>query len=486
MPNFQRVLLISTDTMRSDCIGRNPNKASIGRFALDHLPQTPTFDSLCDRGTFFTHCYSAAPYTPSAHGSMLSGLWPKHHGIHGHFFKPLFSHVETIFSHFKKAGYITIMATDFGTLLGPILGFTKDVDHYLDCDDVGLLALLDAHADKPVFCFWHFATPHLPYGLDSLESDGERFVTETRHVMRTAGLEDKIRKHGDDDWLMETNRTKDERDLRLSYYQGIDRLYADGKYDELMDLYVRGVEYFDHNRFARAIDNLRIRGWFDNSLVAITGDHGEEYSAKSRDHFDSIWNGVTNVPLILIGPDLPVGRIDSELVRSIDLTPTLLDIAGIDSGKTVAMDGISLMPRIAHNLPLGLLAVCDAWFGDLDKARAHLNECSARGLWIDVPEGIADRHLLYVRDGRWKYQIHRDLVDGNDQEFLFDCRGDIAEDDNVILKYPRAAESLRQDASAFIGSAAASPQSTTVARPVVTAIAAELMDMGYLRTRDTE
>jgi len=482
MAKYGRVLLISTDTTRSDCIGRNPNKASIGRFGLDHLPRTPTFDSLCDEGTFFTNCYSAAPYTPAAHASMLTGLWPMNHGIHGHFFKPLHSHVKTLFTLFKRAGYTTVMATDFGTLLGPILGFTTDVDHYFDCDDAGLLALLDDVAERPVFCFWHFATPHLPYGLDSLEADGERFVEETRYVLRLAGLDDRLKEHGEDDWLMETNRSKEERSLRLSYYEGIDSLYGQAKYDALMDLYVRGVEFFDQNRFARSIADLKRRGWFDRTLIAVTGDHGEEYSPQCRDHFDSVWNGVTNVPLIFIGPGIPTGRIDNELVRSIDLTPTLLDLAGIADGSRCHLDGVSLGPRIEQRLPLGLLAVCDAWFGDLAKAREHLNECSRVGHWLEIPPAIADRHLLYVRDGRWKYQVHRDLIANWDQEFLFDGASDVAEMNNVMARYPHAADSLRLELAPFLGRVAA-PAPSTASRPVVTEIAAELMDMGYLRTR---
>lgn len=477
-------MLVSIDTTRSDCVSRNPYNESISRYKLAHLPKTPTLDALCDNGVFFTHCYSTAPYTTSSHASMLSGLWPVHHGIHGHFFRPMFPHVETLFAHFKRAGYVTILATDFGTLLGPILGFTRDVDHYIDCSDESVLALLDDYADRPVFCFWHFATPHLPYGLDSLATDGERFADETAHVLSLAHLDGSIGKHGDADWLMETNRTTDERSLRMSYYRGIDQLYSKRQYDQLMDLYVRGVEYFDQNRFALIVDALRHLGWFDGSLVAITADHGEEYSSQCRDHFDSVWNGVSNVPLIFIGPDLPVGRIDNELVRSIDIAPTLLDLAKVTVQST-QFDGERLTPRIRQKVPLGLLAVCDAWFGDLEKARIHLNECSNRGHWIDLPPDIADRHLIYIRDRRWKYQVHRDLVSNKDEEFLFDCPNDIAEVNNVMALYPRAVESLRRDLKPFL-EGAAPPDGRAPSQPISTMIAEKLVDLGYLRTRNVD
>ena len=104
------------------------------------------------------------------------------------------------------------------------------------------------------------------------------------------------------------------------------------------------------------------------------------------------------------------------------------------------------------------------------------------GHWLELPPAIADRHLLYIRDARWKYQVHRDLLTDTDQEFLFDSPADAAEVDNVMRRHPRAADSLRRELAPFLGRAAA-PAPSAAHRRVVSEIAAELMDMGYLRAR---
>ena len=469
-----RVMLMSMDTLRADAIGLNPFRESISRFNVDSRSDTPTLDALCEAGTFFTNCQVQAPYTTSSHGSMLTGCWPCNHGIREYFLTPLHDDVQTLFDQFKRAGYVTILATDFPTLLGPILGFTRNVDHYLDEDDDALFELLRTLSDRNVFCFWHLADAHMPYGMSSIKKDGRHFMDEARRVMGLAGIE--ATKSASNDWLLESNRPDEERVLRLGYYDATERLHADGKHDLLMDLYLRGVERFDRTRLSCAVASLKSLRWCDDGIIAITGDHGEEHSDRGYEHFDSIWNGVTTVPLVLIGPDLPAGRIDNEMVRSIDIAPTLLHLASVDAIE--GMDGISLVPRLHNQVPLGLVSLCEAWFGDFVESGKFLNACHAAGKLLEVPS-LADRHLVSARDGRWKCMVHRNLRDGSEDRFLFDCHSDVNETRDVKDRFPRAAESLSKELEPLLAA-------ETRTRPrkggiVTTDIASGLINMGYLR-----
>ncbi len=469
-----RVLLMSIDTLRSDAIGVNPFRDSISRFDIESCSNTPTLDLLCSLGTLFPNCQAQAPYTTASHGSMLTGCWPYNHGIREYFFTPLRAEVQTLFTYFKRAGYVTILATDFPTLIGPILGFTEDVDHYVDEDDDVLGDLLRQHSHDKVFCFWHFADPHLPYGMSGFERDGSHFRKESERVMQLAEFEPAT--VPGEDWLLESNRSEEERELRLGYYTATEHLYDSGQYDLLMDLYLRGVERFDQTRLTGAVETLRSLGWMETALIAVTGDHGEEHSARGYEHFNSIWNGVTNVPLLFIGSDVPENRIDPEMVRSIDIAPTLLQLAGI--GLTDLMDGISLYQRLRSKVPLGLVSLCEAWFGDYLEARDYLNACHAAGHLLDVPS-IAKRHLVSVRDGRWKYLVHRDLSAGTEERFLFDCLADVNESEDVKDRFPRAAESLSSELAPIWS--AATRGGERKGKAITADIASGLIDMGYLR-----
>lgn len=476
MGAVDRVLLISIDTLRSDCLGLNPDKRSLRRFDLKKHADTPTLDGLCARGTYFPNCYATAPYTTASHGSMLTGRWTVNHGIREYFRTPLSEDVSSLFSRFKQAGHVTILATDFPTLLGPILGFSKDVDHYVDEDDGQLTELLHQHRDEPVFCFWHFATVHAPYGIDSLEADGPRFREEVCRVGALAGVAEPART--EPDWILENNRSQEERALRMWYYESIETLYRAGRYDTLMDLYISGIDLFDRDRLARAVESLRSAGWLDDSLIAVTADHGEEYSGRGCDHFDSIWHGVMNVPLTLIGPGIAQNRIDDELIRNIDIAPTLLDLAGLPLDPP--LDGISLRARLEQRLPLDLVARGEGFFGSNDAMRDFLNACCQEGhLQQDGP--LAKRHLVYARDGRWKLMIERDLETGRAEEFLFDCRADVGELVDLKDKYPRAAESLRRELEPYLSDSVDS--GTKIDLSGMTGIADGLMDMGYLRPK---
>jgi len=69
----------------------------------------------------------------------------------------------------------------------------------------------------------------------------------------------------------------------------------------------------------------------DDTLVVVVGDHGELLGEHDRyGHPHEMWRELTNVPCVIYHPDLPSATIGS-LQSTIDLPPTLLDLAGIDT-----------------------------------------------------------------------------------------------------------------------------------------------------------
>ena len=120
----------------------------------------------------------------------------------------------------------------------------------------------------------------------------------------------------------------------------------------------------------------------DNTIVIITGDHGEDYpdspweqkliraARKSRRKFKleswfpyldkkfaalavghgfALHEHLVRVPLVISGPGIPTSSID-EQVRHVDLLPTLADICGLEAPTEA--DGRSLLPTMkGESLP---------------------------------------------------------------------------------------------------------------------------------------
>ncbi|MDP6934433.1 MAG: sulfatase-like hydrolase/transferase, partial [Myxococcota bacterium] len=70
-PTVPDILLITVDTLRADRVG------AYG----DPLAQTPTIDALAREGALFREAHAVTPLTLPSHASILTGLWPSHHGL---------------------------------------------------------------------------------------------------------------------------------------------------------------------------------------------------------------------------------------------------------------------------------------------------------------------------------------------------------------------------------------------------------------------
>jgi len=471
------VLLLSIDALRADCVGLNPDKRRLARFELEKQAETPLLDAFFQHGVFFPNGYTTAPYTTAAHASMLTGCWTTTHNVREYFRTPISLDVPTLFSLYKAKGYVTILATDYPAILGPLLGFTKDVDIYIAEDDDEVLEQLKAHANEPIFCFWHVATVHSPFGLTSLDLDGRYFEQAVGRVAELADIGPSSTPVWQ--WDLEAPRSRQERELREFYYQSIDALYTSQRYSEIVDLYIEGLEYFDRNRLSRMLDILQNTGWLGAANICVLSDHGDEYSERCLAHTNSVTEGAVNIPICFIGPGVPDDGIDPELVRIIDVAPTLLALSGFDAE---AMDGVSLVDRIQNRVPLGLTAAGETVFGPNERMRDFFDICIEAGeLRVNPQVVTANRHITFARDQRWKLIVDRDLETMAETVELYDCHRDLLEIHNVASRYPRAVENLRAElASLLTGEPTTSYTAFDFGK--MHRISQELKNMGYFRS----
>jgi hypothetical protein len=115
------------------------------------------------------------------------------------------------------------------------------------------------------------------------------------------------------------------------------------------DLYDSAIGYLDRE-LARLFDGLAARGVLDRALVVVTSDHGEslgEWGRWNHGHLDS---ANLHVPLLLALPDRRgAGRRIASQVRSIDIAPTVWEVAGV--APLAGIDGSSLLELVNRRDP---------------------------------------------------------------------------------------------------------------------------------------
>lgn len=128
----------------------------------------------------------------------------------------------------------------------------------------------------------------------------------------------------------------------------------------------------------KVISKLKELGIEDNTIIVYTSDHGILNGGKT-----TLYNGATNVPLIIQWKNGIAKRLEyNHIVGSIDLAPTLMDIAGINLSEQ-NVDGVSLKPML-NNVSL---PVRDALLMEMGYARAVKTD-SLKYIAIRYPEKI--------------------------------------------------------------------------------------------------
>ena len=311
------IVLISIDTLRSDCINSNPLKLWPRKYYGLKAPDTAVLDELVDQGAFFANCVSAAPYTSASHATIVSGKWPLRHGVYEFYNRKLAS--ETIFTRGQREGYTTIMKSDFPLILGPTLGFDRGVDTFIVEDDTAFLEAI-CSAKKSV-CMVHFGGIHVPYGFHNLHYGGEHYRLKLSLLEADVGRPEDL----PEDQLLETHRNGEDAELLLRYKRVIQRLWHAGRTTDIFGLYLEGVEHFLITRFEPFIRRLLNRLKGTRWLIVLFGDHGEEYDADSFGHFNSVAEGVLRVPLLFLGSDVANG-IYLDRVCTADILPTISEM----------------------------------------------------------------------------------------------------------------------------------------------------------------
>jgi arylsulfatase len=122
--------------------------------------------------------------------------------------------------------------------------------------------------------------------------------------------------------------------------------FCDEDWQRIKAYYYGMISQIDAN-IGRLLDALRKHDQLENTIVLLTADHGENLGDHRLLFKGTTYDPVTNVPAILHGPGVRQAGVQRDLLcSSIDLMPTLLELAGVAAPDPSPMQGLSLVPAL--------------------------------------------------------------------------------------------------------------------------------------------
>jgi arylsulfatase A-like enzyme len=339
------VVVYVSDALRTD---------HLGCYGARYV-NTRTIDELAAGGVRYAQAISAAPWTAPSTTSIVTGMYAHHHG-YLHWDASLDPSVETVFRAFGAHGFeVGSFVFDTNYLFkdlpeANVLGTSETLD--------GAFEFMRAKRDRPFLLYVHNWATHMPY--DIVHADRKNWLAAKQEVI--GGIQ------SDSASALEA--------LREGYRTAVERQ------SEVL--------------VASFLQELESTGLLEQTVFAFLSDHGESWGERVADktevkgvyhmHGATLFDEIVQVPLILSAP----GRLDpavvDEQVRTVDLVPTLLDLAGLPARET---DGESLL-RLDGDRP-AVIAGTD--MGALTKLAVRVPPWK---LILDVESGEEEAYRLDV------------------------------------------------------------------------------------------
>lgn len=452
----KNVMLIMVDDLRPQLNGF----AAIPGLHGESLMRTPALDALSAESTIFQRAYCSVPICGASRLSLLTGSRPykepgQNWGRHWTYTSRL--ELEdagtpagtnnpgiTMPQHFKNNGYKLysvdkvyhnkaddagvwddlvkenhpwkdVPAFEIGT------GEKNQDDAYPDGrNTTDVIAKLETLKDEAFFYGVGFPRPHLPFWAP--EKYWDMYPESEIRLPPNYSLPVNAPAQSIHKWE------------ELRNYSGV--VYEGESQAKLTDDYARtlvrgyyaSVSYVDA-QIARIIEKLKTThdadgvSLYDKTIIVVWGDHGWNLGEHTLWAKHALYNTSAQIPILIRDPDRAKGQSVSKLIESVDLYPTLCELAGIgrpqttidNDGSVFDLHGSSLVPLLEDSAA--------PW-----KPAAY------------VRYGKGDS----VRTERYAYT---EFVDVNDKllgSMLYDLQYDPGENYNIVDYNPELQEKLRE------------------------------------------
>ncbi|MFB6196397.1 MAG: sulfatase [Haloplanus sp.] len=489
MTEKPNVLFLVLDAVRSD---------HLSCYGYDR-ETTPNIDALAADGVRYEHAISPSIWTPPVHGAIYTGQYPSHVGIQGDSLS-IPEGEETVPEALAKRGYRTFTASS-GAHIRATRGYDRGVDDYVATQSVsfdwetvrrcltdrafakqvgftltrgpddmtqfkfGRLRQFMADAiddEQPFYGFVNAKVAHQPF--DPPRPYKRLFCSEYRRppyefldrAMSALGVETerlpgtdrekvtRVAESGGDGVIAgETELTEEEWAVVEAWYDG-------------------AIRYLD-DVVGSVVDFLRDRDAFDDTLLVVTSDHGDNFGDHGlTSHIFCLYDTLVRVPLIVSPPrDVADGTVVDGQVSLIDLEPTFREAAGAPRREYPHSESLlDFEDRRYHEYTFSEYA---GFHGPIRRLERKYPEFD--------PSGYA-RGLQSVRDDEYKL-----VVDSAGDRELYAWREDPAEQTNLLPERSDTADRLEAVLDERLG-ALTMPEGYTA--PDDAELEAQLKDLGYL------
>ncbi|MCC6397964.1 MAG: sulfatase [Bacteroidetes bacterium] len=348
------IILISNDTMRAD---------HVGCYGYER-DTTPNYDAFARDAVLFENAFTPESFTLTAHMSMLTGLYPKNHGITENL--NLRENVTTLPEALGQRNYFRGAFSGIEWWFTAWRGFAQGVD------------LLDVpHEYRQVFETYDLARNW----IENVPS--QRFFLFLHNYDLHSKLWEGLPYDPDDDRFRMFSSTitdppdfpglaegKEGATLYLAGFNRRGETLSSAQEEFMLAMYddcIRKVDFAAGELF----QYLKDHGLYDPALIIVTADHGEAFGEHGRYMHGDIYEHNIHVPLLIKFPQQQFGgtRV-ADMAFLMDLYPTVLDVLGMDIPE--GLDGRSLLAALQGQAPEHemLYATRGSWRGmrtDSDK-----------------------------------------------------------------------------------------------------------------------
>ena len=337
-PQRPNIVFILSDDHRADTMGN-----------MGHpFVKTPNLDRIAKEGVKFTNDFAAIPLCSPSRGCFLTGQYAHRHGVKNNY-TPWNDRNVTFLELLKNSGYKNAF---FGKWHMPgrlpdLLG--KAVDRFVTFTASGGQGLYN---DCPLFIDGHLTQRKGKYLTEDLTDLALDFIRENKdgpfcvYLAHKAPHQPFVPPPALQDLYDDADAG---RTLPPEYHAWIQVKEGSPYYGVLG----RVVEkYLDYHRVITAMDQqigrvlaeLDSLGIADNTVVVYTSDNGYFWGEKELIDKRFPYEEATRIPLLVRYPEKikNPGRTSTEMALSIDMAPTLLELAGLKVPPNV--QGISLAP----------------------------------------------------------------------------------------------------------------------------------------------
>lgn len=318
------ILIVVVDTLRADRLGAYGNSRGL----------TPFLDELATRGTRFANAYAPSSWTCPSVASLLTSRYASQHHVTS--FEAKLGDAEVSLAEILQEHGYAAGGFSANFRLADTHGYAQGFDHWrsyvtrnktenkvrgdrLLRESGEWIARTQSTTQAPMLVYLQYMEPHTPYMPP--EPYLSRFIRQPDGADATVARSKLIAEAPGEKAL-----TAPEIDLLTSLYDG-EVAAADAQ-------------------LRRLFEELERSGFLDDAIVVVTADHGEEFGEHHQFlHGFTLYNTAIRIPLIIVAPGLPGGRVVNDDVSLIDVAPTVLDLVKAPAAPT--FEGRSLVPLMA-------------------------------------------------------------------------------------------------------------------------------------------